>query len=99
VTTLRRTDTGVSRNISVTANFAANTTASPSGDLNGDGIVDVKDALQVLRISAGIIEATGADLQNGDVAPQVNGKPAGDGRIDIGDAVVILRKAVGLTNW
>jgi uncharacterized repeat protein (TIGR02543 family) len=71
----------------------------PSGDINGDGVVDIADALKALRIAVGLETATESDYVNGDVAPLVNGKPAPDGVIDIADATVILMKTVGLRNW
>ncbi len=72
---------------------------APDGDLNGDGKVDVVDALMALQISAGLVPQTSNDLLHGDVAPLVDGKPSPDGVIDVGDALVILRKAVGQINW
>jgi len=85
----------------VYATFAHDTTPSikPTGDLNGDGTVDLIDALKALRIAVGLESVTEEDLARGDVAPLVNGTPLPDGRIDIGDAVVILRRAVGLVAW
>ena len=73
--------------------------ASPTGDLNGDGVVDVADVLRALRIAQGIIAPTASDLQYGDVAPMVGGTPQPDGKIDIGDVVLLLRRAVGLVSW
>ena len=70
-----------------------------SGDMNGDGIVDITDALWALRIAAGLIQPTPADIAHADVAPIVNGVPQADGVIDIRDVVVILRKAAGLVTW
>ena len=70
-----------------------------NGDLDGVDGVTVTDALNVLRISAGIASPTASDMLHGDVAPLVNGQPDPDGTIDIGDAVVILRKAIGLLTW
>jgi len=72
--------------------------AVPDGDFDGNG-VSAADALHALRIEAGLISATAADLAHGDVAPLANGRPQPDGKIDIGDVVVILRKAIGLVNW
>jgi hypothetical protein len=70
-----------------------------SGDLNGDNIVDVLDALKTLRIATGLDAATPADLAHGDVAPIQNGLPHPDGKIDLSDVVVILRKSAGLSSW
>lgn len=83
----------------VTASFTANPPAVPSGDLTGDGVVDVADALKALRIAAGLDTIAPPDLNSGDVAPLVSGTPAPDGVINLGDVVVLLRKAVGLVTW
>ncbi len=66
----------------------------PDGNLGNGGTV--ADALQALLIATGVVQPTASDLQHGDVAPLVGGKPAPDGKIDIGDVVVILRRAVDL---
>jgi hypothetical protein len=71
----------------------------PSGDINGDGKIDLADAQRMLGIAVGRIQATAADLKNADVAPLINGLPAPDGVIGIGDVVVILRRIVGSVTW
>jgi len=71
----------------------------PSGDINGDGTVDIADALLVLQMAVGIVTPTTTQLSAGDVAPLVNGKPLPDGTIDIVDAMLILEKAVGMLTW
>jgi FtsP/CotA-like multicopper oxidase with cupredoxin domain len=76
----------------VTATFAL-----PDGNL-GYGVT-MNDALRALMIASGIVTPTVSDLQHGDVAPLVNGKPQPDGTIDIGDVLVILRKIVGSVSW
>ena len=73
--------------------------ASANGDVNGDGVVDIADALLALRISVGLEAATVDYIRRGDVAPLVNGKPAPDGFIDVGDVQLILRRIVGLVTW
>jgi large repetitive protein len=83
----------------VQRNIIKTTTPYPTGDINGDGKVDISDALKALRIAVGLESGTTDDLLRGDVAPLQNGVPAPDGVIDIADAVVILRKVVGLINW
>jgi len=70
-----------------------------SGDLNGDGVVDLADAVQALQMAVGIIQTTADDILVGDVAPLVNGKSQPDGRIDVVDVLLILRKVVGLASW
>ena len=73
-------------------------TPEPDGDLDGGG-VSITDGLRALRIAAGIIAPTSADLMHGDVAPLVNGVPQPDGKINLSDVVVILRMSVGLLSW
>jgi hypothetical protein len=75
------------------------TSILPTGDINGDGKVDVADALLALQISVGSVAVTAAHLVNGDVAPLVGAKPVPDGIITVADALVILRKVVGLVSW
>jgi spore coat protein A, manganese oxidase len=70
-----------------------------SGDLNGDGKVDIADALLALKMAVGAVTPTAQDLARGDVAPLVNGKPAPDGKVDISDVLLLLKKSVGLVNW
>jgi hypothetical protein len=63
------------------------------GDLNGNGKVDVADAIIALKIVAGLSPApTAAQLAAGDVAPL--GNP--DGKITVQDVVLILKRVVGL---
>jgi predicted outer membrane repeat protein len=68
-----------------------------SGDMNGDGVVDIADALLAMKASVNLMTPTADELKWGDVAPLVNGVPEPDGKIDIEDAMLILRKAAGLT--
>ena len=83
----------------VQRNIIKSAESGASGDINGDGTVDIADALKALRIAVGLEIATAADYAKGDVAPLKEGKPAPDGVIDIADAVVILQKSVGLQIW
>ena len=69
------------------------------GDLNEDGLVDIRDALAALRISLGMDPTSDQALAHGDVAPLVNGVPQPDGVIDSGDVLLILRKIVGLVDF
>ncbi|HJV36669.1 S8 family serine peptidase [Geomonas sp.] len=70
-----------------------------TGDLNGDGTVNLADALAALQIAIGRHTATPEQLQRGDVAPLVSGTPHPDGVIDAGDALLILEKVVNLITW
>ncbi len=60
------------------------------GDVNGDGVVDAVDALQVLRSVAGLSTNAAYLAQTGDTD--------GDGDIDAVDALRILRYVAGLPN-
>jgi hypothetical protein len=91
-TDLADNKTSVSRNI-------IKTTLYPSGDINADGLVDIADALKVLRIAVGLDTATADNYTKADVAPLKAGKPALDGVIDIADVVVIMQKVVGSRSW
>jgi large repetitive protein len=69
------------------------------GDLNGDGLVNIQDAMTVLRMAVGLDQVTPEALAHADVAPLVNGVPHPDGKIDVGDVLIILRKVVGLVDF
>ncbi|GAM09364.1 spore coat protein A [Geobacter sp. OR-1] len=73
--------------------------APVTGDLNGDGRVDLVDALMALKISIGLATPTTEQLVRGDVAPMANGVPIPDGSIDTGDVIVILKRVIGLLSW
>jgi FtsP/CotA-like multicopper oxidase with cupredoxin domain len=79
--------------------LVSDVTAMASGDLNGDGIVDIADALKSLRATVGLVNLTSNEKVRGDVAPLVSGRPSPDGIIDSGDTLVILRKALGLASY
>ena len=74
------------------------TTTYPYGDVEGNGTVDINDALLALRMAAGLVTPTTQQMSVADVAPLVNGTPQPDGKIDIGDVLVILLKVVGMVN-
>jgi hypothetical protein len=59
-----------------------------SGDVNGNGRVDVADALLALRASIGLTQLTPQQAAAADLLP--------DGRVTVADATRILRLAVGL---
>ncbi|RII24931.1 MAG: hypothetical protein CXR31_15775, partial [Geobacter sp.] len=71
----------------------------PDGDLNGDGLVTMADALMAIRIVSGGIVPTADNLLHGDIGPLLAGRPNPNGRIDLVDALLILRRAVGLSSW
>ena len=82
------------------------------GDLNGDGVVNVVDALIALQMAAGSYPAgqvTPTMLFNVHVAPlSITGRPAGGSAtynpptvntVSIADALLILQRAVGIIFW
>ncbi|HXE95337.1 MAG TPA: chitobiase/beta-hexosaminidase C-terminal domain-containing protein, partial [Dongiaceae bacterium] len=84
----------------ITLNTTVPTTAGVSScDLNGDGKVDISDALKALQITIGLYSPTLDEMIRGDVAPLVNGKPRPDGKIDIADTLLILQRSLGLVAW
>ncbi|GEM_PF-6637188 len=58
------------------------------GDVNGDGSVDIQDALLTMRRAMGLIADDALDMEAADVS--------GNGTVSIEDAVLILRYAMGL---
>ena len=60
------------------------------GDLDGNGTVNVTDAVLILRYITGHVPLEPAQLQLADVN--------GDGKVNVADAVVILRHIVGLVS-
>ena len=58
------------------------------GDLNGDGKIDLRDAVVMVRVAVGAIPASDAMKKAGDVN--------GDGALDLKDAALILQAAIGV---
>lgn len=69
--------------------------AQGSGDVNGDGKVDLADVILAQRIALGQIAGTAQERAAADVAPP--GEP--DGVIDAADVARILRKALGIDSF
>ena len=63
--------------------------AGTCGDLNGDGVINVFDAIISLQIIVGLITPTEDQLKAGDVVR--------DGTINVFDAILVLQHIVGLT--
>lgn len=59
------------------------------GDVNGDGVVDIADAVALLRYLAGYVDES---------TIPANGDFNGDGAVDIADAVALLRYLAGYTD-
>ncbi|MFZ4856912.1 MAG: hypothetical protein ACOYL3_10995 [Desulfuromonadaceae bacterium] len=67
-----------------------------NGDVNGNGKVDITDAMAVLRLSLGLDPITLESKLRGDVATASNGATKPDGVFDIFDVINMLYKIVGL---
>ncbi len=63
--------------------------AGTCGDLDGDGIVDVSDAIIILQIVVGLVNPSSTQQTLGDLNR--------DGIIDVADAIIDLQIIVGLT--
>ena len=82
--------------------WARGSIATPSGDVNGDGSVNVFDALLTLQYSVGLYQPPNEAgfKSTADVAPlDAIGLPLGDNQVNVFDALAILRHAVGLDLW
>ena len=82
--------------------WARDSIATPSGDVNGDGSVNVFDALLTLQYSVGLYHPPNEAgfKSTADVAPlDAIGMPLGDNQVNVFDALAILRHAVGLDRW
>jgi len=83
--------------VTVTASLGTSTTSIPfvvlapgavRGDVNGDGVVNIRDATITLKMAIGAITATAIQQALADLN--------GDGVVNIADATLDLRLAVGL---
>jgi serine protease AprX len=68
---------------------------SASGDVDANGVVDIRDLLRAYRILFGEVVPDTNEILRGDIAPLVNGSPAPDGVFDLGDLLVIQRVVLG----
>lgn len=73
--------------------------SSRNGDINGDGTVDIADALLAAQNSLGSVPAASFEqMLRGDVGPLVNHTPVPDGQIRLDDTILILQKSIGI-DW
>jgi hypothetical protein len=71
--------------------------AAQLGDVNGDGRVNLADAVLAARLAVGAAELSPERLKAADVSPcPGKGAPIGDGKITIADATRLLRYVMGL---
>ncbi|MEM6648131.1 MAG: IPT/TIG domain-containing protein, partial [Bacteroidota bacterium] len=74
--------------------------AQQRGDVNGDAVIDGRDALRVMRVAEGLVAPTEVDLKQGDVhpLPGTEGRAQGDGMLTRDDAQRLLQVSVGLVD-
>ena len=68
--------------------FTVTDSTPVKGDIDGDGVASVSDALRALRIAAGLLECDEKSIYAADID--------GDGEITVADALGILRASIGL---
>lgn len=66
-----------------------------AGDVNGDGIVGLADAMLALQISVGNVQPTFEQFIHADVAPIETDISVPNGTVDVGDVIVILGIVTG----
>jgi len=77
-----------------------NATFMPSGDLDGNGTLDVSDALKALKILLNLQAPQGDDLAAMKVAPlDASGRPNGTGAPELNDVVLLLKRVLGIVTW
>jgi hypothetical protein len=81
------------------SNYTWSFSTDPEGDVDGNGRVDIADAMLCLKMAVGLVTPTAQQRRQADLAPFKNGKPFTDGNIDASDALIILSKVVGLISW
>jgi len=90
---------GYNDNVEVAAgsdpNSATSIPGSNSGDVNGDGVVDVRDLLLMQKIVLGTRTATTDEQLRGDIAPLSSGVPAPDGVLNAADYLILQQVVLG----
>lgn len=71
----------------------------PDGDVDGDGVITIRDALKIIKMVVSNEQPSANDLLHGDVGPLLNGKRNPDGKLDMVDGILLLRKALGQAAW
>jgi hypothetical protein len=60
--------------------------AAIQGDINGDGVLDLQDAIEILESAMGYRIATSDEIRRGDMN--------GDGKLTLEDARLVLKKII-----
>lgn len=77
----------------------ASTPFSIDGDVNIDGIVDVRDLVLLSKFIFGLAVPNADQLVHADVAPLVSGYPVSDGQLNAADFIVLTRKVLGIISF
>jgi hypothetical protein len=90
---------GYNDNVEVLAgsdpNSATSIPGSNSGDINGDGVVDVRDLLLMQKFVLGTSVATADEILRGDIAPLSSGIPSPDGVLNAADYLILQQVVLG----
>jgi hypothetical protein len=90
---------GYEDNVEVSAgsdpNSATSIPGAGSGDVNGDGIVDVRDLLLMQQFVLGISVAGTDQRLRADIAPLSAGLPSPDGVLNAADYAILQRVVLG----
>lgn len=99
--TFKVNDGTTDSNIAAVSLSVAAASRQKKGDVNGDGDVNVLDALLTLQYIVNLVPHTTEILQAADVAPldPLNLTPKGNGTVDIADALMILKRVLNLDLW
>lgn len=79
--------------------FAVNSAgvSTRDGDINIDGIVDIRDLVMGIQVVVGILPALSENqMIHGDVGPMRSGIPMPNNKFTIEDLMLIMRKVVGI---
>lgn len=79
--------------------FAVNSAgvSTRDGDINIDGVVDIRDLLMGIQVVVGILPLLDEnEMFHGDVGPMRSGIPISNNRFTIEDLMLIMRKVVGI---
>jgi len=92
---------GKERIVSAAVDIGADEQSLTDGlDLNGNGALEIGDAMKVYRSVLGYDTLTVEEQLLADVAPLGDdGLPKGNGGVDVADLILIMRRIIGLENW